>query len=539
MAKFNTKTKIWEAEKIPYPYSMDVYLGEIILKNCDETPDRVIQIHHEENSFLNCQLLKESSIKIAQNLIGIGIKEDDIIGVISRNSNYVTCFLTGSILMGGIIHPLDHSLSTENIRQLYAHTRPKLIICDPEVISSVQDALKDINLSPLIYIVTKNSNKLNGMPSAYELLRETDKNNKFMPLKFKKPADEKLLAILCSSGIGGLQKGVCISHASCLSFIINDKHKNKTPAKPLSFSSIYWSRGFLLNIYASFYPNDVRIWSRDDFNVDKLVEIIRDRQITEISLAPSSLAAILESDFFIESDHESCRKFIVLGSMFSASLRQKFRKTFPEKTLLTGYGLTEQFISLSKPNECYNGITVGSLITPNLQLKIVNEKGESVNPGERGEIRVKPQFKFLGYYNDPEATKNVLDEDGFIKTGDIGYFDDEGGLYIVDRIKEVFKYKNYAVFPAEIEDVLHQIDGIELACVIPIFCDKLGTDLATAYVKKAGNATELTENYIMNYISAELPLLKQLHGGVYFVNDLPLTPDGKVHKSAVKQLIMK
>jgi 4-coumarate--CoA ligase len=109
---------------------------------------------------------------------------------------------------------------------------------------------------------------------------------------------------------------------------------------------------------------------------------------------------------------------------------------------------------------------------------------------------------------------------------------------VVDRIKEAFKYKNYAIFPSEIENVLLSIEGIEFACVFPVFSDQLGTDLATAVVKKSSQASRLTEDYIVNYISAELPLLKQLHGGVYFMNEMPLTPSGKVHKRTVKELLV-
>lgn len=393
MAKFNAETKIWEATSVAYPYSMDTFLGEVILNSCNETPNRVIQIHHEEESSLRCHELKVSSIKIAQNLIAIGIKPDDVIGLICRNSNFVTCFLTGSILMGGIVHPLDHSLSADNMSQLYGHSQPKLIICDLENLSSLQDALGKINIKPMIYVTEKDGDEEEGFPSAFDLLNSSGDVEKFVTPKFNQSADKKLCAILCSSGVTGLQKGVCISHATCLRF--DFKSYPKPPSRPLTFSSAYWSSGFFLHIFAAFYPNDIRIWSSDDFNVDKLVEIIDAHKISGINLAPSSLAALLNSDFFISSNHECCSTFVVIGSMFSDSLRQKFRKTFPTKLLMTGYGMTEVFISLSKPNECYRGMTVGSMITPNLRLKIVNKKGESVNPGEYGEIRVKTQFKFL------------------------------------------------------------------------------------------------------------------------------------------------
>lgn len=397
MATFDPKTKLWEARKIPYPYSMDVYLGEVILKTCNETPDRIIQIHHEKKESLTCRELKESSINVAENLLALGIKADDIIGIICQNSNFLTCFLTGSVLMGAIIHPLDHSLSADNISELYSQSKPKMIICDPEMVDTLKDALEKMKIDPLILITSElfmDGTEIDERFIAFNLLKPISGNHDgFIAPKFDKPADQKLLAILCSSGITGLQKNVCVSHATCLRF--DFKTYPKPPSKPLTFSSAYWSSGFFLQMFASFYTNDVRIWSSDDFNIYKLIEIVEDHKITGINLAPSSLAAILQSKQFLSSNHECLKTFVVIGSMFSESLRNKFRKTFPDKILLTGYGLTEIFISLSKPGEVYNGITVGSMITPNLCLKIVNEHGESVNPGERGEIRVKMQFKFL------------------------------------------------------------------------------------------------------------------------------------------------
>lgn len=393
MSKFDSATKTWVSNKVPYPHPMDVYLGEVILKTCSETPDRIIQIHHEKDERLTCRKLKESSINIAENLLALGIKADDIIGVICQNSNFLTSFLTGSILIGAIVHPLDHSLSVDNISQLYAQSKPKMIICDPEMMTTLYDALEKINLKPLILIASDESETEANM-SAHELLKPISGNfESFVAPKFDKPADKKLLAILCSSGITGLQKNVCISHATCLRF--DFKSYPKPASRPLTFSSAYWSSGFFLHMFASFYPNDLRIWSSDDFNIYKLIEIVEKHKISGLNLAPSSLAAILQSDQFLKSNHDSLKTFVVIGSMLSASLRNKFRKIFPAKNLMTGYGLTEVFVSLSKPGEAYNGITVGSMITPNLTIKIVNEDGESVNPGERGEIRVKMQFEFL------------------------------------------------------------------------------------------------------------------------------------------------
>ncbi|XP_070493981.1 probable 4-coumarate--CoA ligase 3 [Chironomus tepperi] len=536
MAKYDPSTKIWSSPTVQYLYPMDVYLGEVILKTCSETPDRVIQIHHEKDEALTCKELKESSIKIAENLLKLDIKADDVIGVICQNSNFLTCFLTGSVIMGAIVHPLDHSLSTDNISELYAQSMPKMIICDPDMLTAVTEALEKINLKSLILITSDDPDDADI--SAYKLLSTISIDyDKYAAPKFSKSADEKLLAILCSSGITGLQKNVCVSHATCLRFDMTSYPK--PTSKPLTFSSAYWSSGFFLHMFATFYQYDVRIWSSDDFNIYKLIEIVENRKVTGINLVPSSLAAILQSKQFLSSNHDCLKTFVVLGSFMSESLRNKFNETFPDKTLMVGYGLTEIFVSLTKADEVYDGATVGSMITPNLQIKVVNEDGEAVDPGERGEIRVKLQFKFLGYYNDPEGTANALDADGFLKTGDIGYFDEDGCLYIVDRIKESFKYRNYTVFPSEIENVIQSIDGVELVCVFPVFSENFGTDLAAAAVKKSSSDVKLTEKDIIDIVAERLPEVKHIRGGVYFMDNMPLTPNGKVQTKVVKEIVMK
>ena len=137
MAKFNSELNIWESRKVPYPHSKNVFFGEILFDFCDATPDRVLQFHHEEKKSLTCKELKHSSIAIAQNLVDIGVKPDDVITIICSNSNFVTSFIHGSVLMGAIIHPLSNKLSADTIRHLVKQTSPRMIVCDADVLSKV------------------------------------------------------------------------------------------------------------------------------------------------------------------------------------------------------------------------------------------------------------------------------------------------------------------------------------------------------------------------------------------------------------------
>jgi 4-coumarate--CoA ligase len=135
-----------------------------------------------------------------------------------------------------------------------------------------------------------------------------------------------------------------------------------------------------------------------------------------------------------------------------------------------------------------------------------------------------------------EESKKALDSEGFIKSGDIGYFDEDNCLYIVDRVKDYFKYKNYPIFPSEIEKYLEEINEIEASCVVGIYSEEQGTSLATAVVKLS---EKVDEKFIVDFIASKLPITKQLHGGVFFVDKIPMTPSGKVQRRIVQEMIFK
>lgn len=129
-----------------------------------------------------------------------------------------------------------------------------------------------------------------------------------------------------------------------------------------------------------------------------------------------------------------------------------------------------------------------------------------------------------------------MDSDGFVKTGDRGFVDDKGCVFIIDRIKDIFKYGGYHINPSEIENVIDSIEGVEMASVVGI-PDSFAANLTAAViVRRQGFEDQLTEEAVMNHVASSLPHYKQLHGGVYFVEKLPMTLSGKIQKRFVKEI---
>lgn len=144
--------------------------------------------------------------------------------------------------------------------------------------------------------------------------------------------------------------------------------------------------------------------------------------------------------------------------------------------------------------------SVGQL-TPIFSAKIINDNGDKCGIDESGEVFLKPRYKFIGYYNDAESTAKTLDSDGWIRTGDIGYFDAEGFLYLIDRQKEILKYFGSQVSPSELENVLMQHPGIANVSVVGI-SDNLAGDLPAAVIIKS-TVVDVSEDDVSTFMKSK------------------------------------
>jgi len=194
--------------------------------------------------------------------------------------------------------------------------------------------------------------------------------------------------------------------------------------------------------------------------------------------------------------------------------------------VVQGYGLTEASPVVSAPSrdpaEARPG-TIGRIL-PSTQVRVADlEGGGDLGPGVDGEILVRGPQVMAGYLRDPDATANTLDADGWLHTGDIGHADDDGYLTVVDRLKELIKYRGYQVPPAELEALLLQHPGVADAAVIPAL-DASGGEIPKACIVRRG---EVTEGELLSWVSERVPSFKKIRR-VAFVEEIPRTASGKI-----------
>jgi 4-coumarate--CoA ligase len=173
-----------------------------------------------------------------------------------------------------------------------------------------------------------------------------------------------------------------------------------------------------------------------------------------------------------------------------------------------------------------------------MSAKIISEDGTPVPIGTSGEVCVKGPHMTPGYFNNPTATANMMTPDGFLKTGDIGYVNEDGHFYITDRLKELIKYKGFQVAPAELEGVLSGHERVADVCVLGVYSAEGATELPRAYIVKTVSAKGIEdvvlEMEIHEWVNAKVAPHKQLRGGIRFTDVIPKSASGKILRRIVR-----
>ncbi|XP_058228314.1 4-coumarate--CoA ligase-like 9 [Rhododendron vialii] len=341
-------------------------------------------------------------------------------------------------------------------------------------------------------------------------------------------------AILYSSGTTGRVKGVELTHRNFISLIAGfyylrrgEEEEEDAPhpvaLNPLPLFHVF---GFFMLIRAAALGETIVLMERFDF--EGMLRAVERYKVTYMPVSPPLVVALAKSEVVARYDLSSLRVLGCGGAPLGEEVAERFGKRFPGVEIVQGYGLTETgggATRMLEPEETKRPATVGRLAEM-MEAKIVDPvTGEALPPGHRGELWLRGPSVMKGYVGDNEATAATLDAEGWLKTGDLCYFDSDGFLYIVDRLKELIKYKAYQVPPAELEHLLQSNTDIVDAAVIPYPDEEAGQIPMAFVVRKPGSS--ITEAQIMDFIARQVAPYKKIRR-VAFVNSIPKSPAGKI-----------
>lgn len=488
----------------------------------------------------------ERSQTLARHLLRIGCSRGDVIAIFSQNSIEWLVVMAAAFRIGAI--PAGINALTRTELPHYIQT------CEAKYLYTEQSlaplAIKAIRDSQLKIVVVAN----HGHPDCISLESLLEANEAlplptFDELRLK-PSDPGL--ILFSSGTTGLPKAVLLSHLNLQASDTfqeqpesNMVYDNQLLLTPFSHAmGGLWllaacTRGFATNFMARF-----------DFI--KLLEYVEANRLENLFLV-TPITVMLAKDPAVDRFRlDSIKSILTSGATLSADVVEQLTERFPRLKIRQGFGMTElsgmilvvpdrevdakgisSFSSMWKRKRGSVGVAVC-----NTEAKVIDLKtGLSLGPGQQGELCMRSINVMLGYLNNPEAMAQMIEKDGWMHTGDIAYYDEDGYFFIVDRLKEIIRYNAYQVSPAEMEAVLLSHPDVADAGVFGI-PDEVSGELPTAaIVLRSGS--KLTESELQKFVTGQVAPYKRLRGGIRFVDGIPKNPSGKILRRELKANMLK
>ncbi|KAL5280521.1 hypothetical protein ACFFRR_004481 [Megaselia abdita] len=513
---YDPEKKVWSGQEIPPIFNPNSSIGSIIFRTISTNLKNIIQINDTERTELTNKQLIHMSSKVAVKLESLGLKQDDVVGIIASNTTYLMPVAVGCFFANIPFHPLDTSFDKNTISHLWGITRPKVIFCDGDVLKIARDVSFDLKLNSTIYTLNDHEEK-----TSIEDIWKEDYSN-YCPSSV---IDSNQTAVIySSSGSTGLPKAVALSHRYIITFILS-MCSDSSEDVSLLVSSFYWITGFIA-ILNSAVTGATNLIARSPFSPSNFISLIEKYKVTRTDLTPAQVALIIDCPSIQTGNLKSLRNINLGGATFPKQLRFRFRKYLSEKCIIIfDFGTTElAYISESYSDESPD--STGSLC-PNVKVKIIDSNGENLGVRETGEICAHGSIPWAGYIRNQTATDDVYDPQEFwYRTGDIGYFDNEGNLYVIDRLKDVIKVTDgHHVSPSEIESIILEIPCVVMACVVGITDVKEFNTLVALVVKS--ESSSLSKSDVINFVNTKTSEYKRLKD-VYFVDRLPMTSTGKV-----------
>ncbi|XP_037717362.1 4-coumarate--CoA ligase 1-like [Drosophila subpulchrella] len=518
---YDARERVWSGAQRVATYTDETSLGKIIFNIMKNWPKNVCQINDSDGVELTFEQAITWAVRIAQILKKNGLKHPDVIGITARNSTYVTPVAVACLLNGTPFHAVNPVSDEATLAHVFSITKPTVIFSDGLEYEKVRSATK--GWEPQIFTVT---DPIEGVPHIETLLDPTKTEMFYQPEPLKE-GGEQTVAIMCSSGTTGLPKAVCISNQS----LFLDFPGVNSELIVFSASGLDWYSGLTL-FFLSTVLGCTRIITNKPFAPDYFVKLVEKYKINFVILLPHHMSVLIAFPGATKEALASIGTINYAGGFTSMTTLKKMQELCPNAMLSSGYGLTE--VGRVAYNIGLGNVNTAGKPMPGIRIRIVDENGKSLGYNEQGEIFIHTGLHWNGYYSNPLETQRIQDHEGWVHTGDLGYFDDHNLLYVIDRKKEILKYQGNQYWPSEIEGVISELPQVEEVCVISIYDEQQG-DAAGALVVKRKESS-ITAEEIAAHVAKRLPSIeKQLHAGVQFTDKLPANPNGKTLRRVARE----
>eukprot|EP00250_Pteridium_aquilinum_P019788 c24572_g1_i1 orf=89-1744(+) len=474
----------------------------------------------------------------ARALSFLGIRQHDVVLILSPNSVHFPVLFFAIISLGAVATTVNPACVPSEIRKQIKDSKSKLILTVPELADKFIDSALPV---VLIDGCEPNPNPNLSRNASKKLLSEVIKQatqHAQHRVPHVKINQTDIAALLYSSGTTGVSKGVVLSHrnfiAASLQVNFDSVLHEETDLTFLCIIPMFHVYGLSVIVFGQLQMGNTLI-TMPKFDFMLMLHAIQTYHITNLPIVPPIMIALAKQEAVKRFDLSSVIEMTSGAAPVGKETLEEVYQRLKVPDIRQGYGMTETtgIISVGTLKAAKrNCATVGPLVSGMEAVVVDTSSGKRLPPNKQGELWVRGPNIMQGYLNNPEATVSTLDRDGWLHTGDLGHFDDEGNIYIMDRLKELIKYKGLQVAPAELEALLLTHSEIVDAAVVPCPDDDAGEVPLACVVRSPGSS--LGEQDVIQFVAAQVAPYKKIRK-VKFIEAIPKSTSGKILRRELTQ----
>lgn len=499
-------------------------LGTLLPRHARCRPDHVAVVLENGERWTWAQLCARVD-RVANGLAALGARRGDRIATVLTNRLELLELYWACAALGAVIVPLSPLLNAKGLAKLLFDAAPRVVVTDARSAKTLKGT-RELGAPWEHSLVVEGSGS--GRAGTYGALTAQASAE---PIRRPALQGDELFDICYSSGTTGLPKGITHSHDIRAHYGSHFAAAFRMTAESvvLHTGSIVFNGAFVTLMPCLFLGATYVLGA--SFSPDRFIELVEREQVTHTMLVPSQLLAILASPGFDAALLRSLEMVLSLGAPLPLPVKEEITRRLPGR-FYELYGLTEGFVTILDRGDTARKMGSVGAPPPFFEVRICDDQGHDLPPGEVGEVVGRGPILTQGYYGQPQLTSQTI-RDGWLFTGDLGYLDGDGFLYLVDRKKDLIISGGVNVYPSDIEAVLQTHPAVQEAAVFGVSDEKWGESPVAAVVLKPGASVAPPE--LIVWSNQRVAARYQQLSGVQIVDALPRNAAGKTLKRELRE----
>lgn len=530
-------------------------VGEIVREQARLHPDVEAYVYPERGIRKTYKEFDEETDLLAKALIGMGIEKGEHVAIWSDNKRQwlLSQYATGK--MGAALVTVNTNYQAAELAYLLQQSESTTLILDEsfkgtsyiDVIRTVCPELAESNggdivsekLPHLKRVILMTEREESGMYKWSELMaKAAEVSDEQLEERFQSLDPDDVINIQYTSGTTGFPKGVMLTHNNIVNNgkMIGDRMKLTEQDKVCIPVPFFHCFGCVLGTLAAVTHGSSMVII-EQFDAEKVLKAVQDERCTALHGVPTMFIAELNHPNFTQYDTSSLRTGIMAGSTCPIEVMRRVINDMGASEITICYGQTESspvITQTTTDDPIEKRVSTVGKPHPHVEVKVVSPStGEEVEVGEPGELWTRGYHVMKGYYKNEEATREAIDEEGWLRTGDIAIMDEDGYIDITGRIRDMVIRGGENIYPREIEEFLYKHPGIEDVQIVGVPDPKYGEELMAWIIPKKG--VQIDEESVKEFCRGNISYYK-IPRYVEFTDEYPMTASGKIMKYKLQEM---